>query len=394
VCGSDILPAKDIEDVEPIVTLSRRDFVSGTLVTGATLLAASHARGAADRNPVYKEIEKQHDESVARLQQWLRQGAIAAENKGMQEGCDMMRRLALDAGFQHAECIQTKGHPGMFATLDAGARKTLALYFMYDVKQADPSEWTSPPWEARLLDMPKFGKVVMARGAVNQKGPQAAFLAALHAMRAAGRKIPVNLVLVAEGEEEIGSPNFPEIVFAPQVKAALQKTIGVFMPSAEQELDGSVTITLGSKGDVECELIATSQKWGRGSTQDIHSSAAARIDQPAWRLVQALNTLVTPNGDPAIDGFTENVRQLIVAQRAVYRSSGIDPMLWPRSGGSWPGSVFTGEPLKLAAGHFGLGYGERAHAPDEFYVIESAIPAVSGMQGATRSFVDYLYALA
>jgi acetylornithine deacetylase/succinyl-diaminopimelate desuccinylase-like protein len=499
------------------MTLSRRDFVAGTLATSAALLAATQAEGAADRNPVYQEIEKQHDESVARLQQWLRQGAIAAENTGMQEGCDMMRRLALDAGFQHAECIQTKGHPGVFATLDAGARKTLALYFMYDVKQADPAEWSSPPWEARLLDMPKFGKVVMARGAVNQKGPQAAFLAALHAIRAAGRKIPVNLVLVAEGEEEIGSPNFPQIVFAPQVKAALQKTIGVFMPSAEQELDGSVTITLGSKGDVELDLIATSEKWGRGSAQDIHSSAAARIDQPAWRLVQALNTLIAPNGDPAIDGFTENVRplsaaerrmvdiaaqrldekmfkesygvkvwardadwrqsledavsrptltieglvggyggpggktimphkmtakldmrlvpdmtpeevigklkahlakrgfgdievvinggvnyttstspdsQLIVAQRAVYKSGGIDPMLWPRSGGSWPGSVFTGEPLKLAAGHFGLGYGERAHAPDEFYVIESAIPAVSGMQGATRSFVDYLYALA
>lgn len=82
----------------------------------------------------------------------------------------------------------------MFATLDAGARKTLGLYFMYDVNQVDPSEWQSPPWEARLLDKPDIGKVVMGRGAVNQKGPQAAFLAALHAIRGAGRKLPVNLV--------------------------------------------------------------------------------------------------------------------------------------------------------------------------------------------------------
>jgi acetylornithine deacetylase/succinyl-diaminopimelate desuccinylase-like protein len=193
----------------------------------------------------------------------------------------------------------------VFATLDAGARKTLALYFMYDVKQADPAEWSSPPWEARLIDKPGLGKVVMARGAVNQKGPQASFLAALHAIRATGRKLPVNLVLVAEGEEEIGSPNFPQIVLAPAVRAALQKTLGVVMPSAEQELDGSVWITLGSKGDVECELIASSEKWGRGSTHDIHSSAAARLDQPAWRLVQALNTLVTPTGEPAIDGFMD-----------------------------------------------------------------------------------------
>ena len=128
----------------------------------------------------------------------------------------MMRRLALDAGFQRADCIQTKGHPGVFATLDAGARRTLGLYFMYDVKQVTPEEWSSPPWEARLIDMPDRGKVVMGRGAVNQKGPQAAFLAALHAIRGAGRKIPVNLVLVAEGEEEIGSPNFPQIVLAPK----------------------------------------------------------------------------------------------------------------------------------------------------------------------------------
>ena len=72
--------------------------------------------------------------------------------------------------------------------------------------------------------MPERGKVVMGRGAVNQKGPQAAFLAALHAIRGAGRKIPVNLVLVAEGEEEIGSPNFPQIVLAPEVRRRCEKS--------------------------------------------------------------------------------------------------------------------------------------------------------------------------
>lgn len=498
------------------MSLSRRDFVAASVATGATLIAAD-ARAAADRNAIYKQVDQRQGEAVTRLQQWLKQPSIAAESLGMQEGCDMMRKLALDAGFQHAECIQTKGHPGVFATLDAGASKTVALYFMYDVKQVDPAEWSSPPWEARLVDKPDIGKVVMARGAVNQKGPQAAFLAALHAIRGADRKLPVNLVLVAEGEEEIGSPNFPEIVLAPQVRAALTKSIGVFMPEAAQELDGSVTITLGSKGDIELDLIASAEKWGRGPANDIHSSLAPRVDQPAWRLVQALNTLVTPEGDPAIDGFFEHVKPmsaaeqamvdvaarrlnesiakkaagvkvwkrdldwrqslansvsqptltiegmvggytgpggktilpsrmtakldmrlvpdmtpedivvklkthlikrgfgdlevkvnggfnyttstsptapLIVAQRAVYRAAGIDPLFWPRSGGSWPGSVFTGTPLKLAAGHFGMGYGDGAHAPNEFYVIESRNSKIGGMAAATRSFVDYLYALA
>jgi acetylornithine deacetylase/succinyl-diaminopimelate desuccinylase-like protein len=85
---------------------------------------------------------------------------------------------------------------------------------------------------------------------------------------------------------------------------------------------------------------------------------------------------------------------MIRAQRTVYQRAGIDPILWPRSGGSWPGSVFTGEPLKLAAGHFGLGYGDGAHAPDEFYLIESTNPKLVGMNDAVKSYVDFLYALA
>ena len=290
-----------------------------------------HQRGAAPRhalrskggrlpgqdNAIYREIEKRHDEAIARLQEWIRQPSIAAENIGMQEGAELTKRLALDAGFQHAEIIPTKGHPAVFATLDAGAPKTLGLYFMYDVKQVNPDEWSSPPWEGRLVDMPGKGKVLMGRAATNQKGPQAAFLAALHAMRAAGAKLPVNLVLLAEGEEEIGSPNLPEAAHSPKVRAALSKTIGIFMPSNEQGADGNVAISLGSKGDIELDLIASGERWGRGPTKDIHSSRAARLDQPAWHLVQALNTLVTPTGEPAIDGFTEHVRPVSAAEHAM-----------------------------------------------------------------------------
>jgi acetylornithine deacetylase/succinyl-diaminopimelate desuccinylase-like protein len=85
---------------------------------------------------------------------------------------------------------------------------------------------------------------------------------------------------------------------------------------------------------------------------------------------------------------------LIRAQMTVYRRAGIDPILWPRSGGSWPGYVFTGAPLSLPAGHFGLGHGSRAHAPDEYYVIESTNPKIFGYDAAVRSHVDYLFELA
>jgi acetylornithine deacetylase/succinyl-diaminopimelate desuccinylase-like protein len=84
---------------------------------------------------------------------------------------------------------------------------------------------------------------------------------------------------------------------------------------------------------------------------------------------------------------------LAPAMAAVYRRAGIDPIVMPRLAGSWPGYVFTGAPLRLPAGHFGLGHGGGAHAPDEYYVIESANPKAPGMEGATRSYVEYLFEL-
>jgi len=85
---------------------------------------------------------------------------------------------------------------------------------------------------------------------------------------------------------------------------------------------------------------------------------------------------------------------VIRAQEAVYRRWRIEPIRLPRNAGSWPGYVFTGDPLKLAAGHFGMGHGSGAHAPDEYYVIESSNPKVQGIDGAVRSYVEYLYEVA
>ncbi len=474
--------------------MNRRRFLQATAASAATLAFSrnSFAADNPDLTAIQKEIEKRHDESLQRLQQWIRQPSIAAEKRGMDEGCDLTMRMVRDAGFGEVIKIPTDGQPGIFATLDAGAPRTLGLYFMYDVKQADPAEWSSLPFEAALVDKPGVGKAVIGRGAVNQKGPEASFIAALHAFRGAGRKLPVNLVLVAEGEEEIGSPHFPQIVRRPEVLAALRKCNGVYMPSAEQDLDGKVTMTLGAKGVVELELVSSGEKWGRGPRKDVHSSTKAMLDSPAWHLVEALVTLVSPDGNtPAIEGFADKARPvsdpekkmiaeaarrldekvakkqlsvehwvhdvdyqqalellqsrptvnieglvggytgpggktilphravakldlrlvpsmtggydpnstsadapLIRAQVAFYRGKGIDPIILPRSAGSWPGYVFTGDPLHLPAGHFGMGHGSGAHAPDEYYVIESTNPNVQGMDGAVRSQVEYLYELA
>jgi acetylornithine deacetylase/succinyl-diaminopimelate desuccinylase-like protein len=86
--------------------------------------------------------------------------------------------------------------------------------------------------------------------------------------------------------------------------------------------------------------------------------------------------------------------KLVRGMIAAYRKAGIEPLLWPRLAGSWPGVTFTGAPLGLPAGQFGLGHGGGAHAPDEYWVVEAANPKVAGMDGAARSFVDLFHALA
>jgi len=504
--------------MSPLQDSDRRTFLQGAAATAAALAVPVWANAfPGDADAIRAEIEKRHEESVKRRPEWIRQPSIAAENRGMNEGCELMMQMLREAGFSGIKKMPTDGQPGVFATLDAGAPKSLGLYFMYDVKQADPAEWSSPPFAAALVDKPNFGKVVMGRGAVNQKGPQATFLAALHAIRGAGKKLPVNLVFVAEGEEEIGSPHFPQIVRTPEVMAAMKKCMGIVMPSASQDPGGEVITTLGAKGVIECELVSSGERWGRGPRKDVHSSNKARLDSPAWHLVEALATLVSPDGnDPAIEGFADKARPISPAEKkmiaetarrlneaeakkllgvehwvhdvswqealellasrptvnieglvggytgpggktilpgkavakldlrlvpdmtaaeslaalkahlakkgfgdievkmtggydptstpadaavvracqAVYKKNGIDPVVLPRNAGSWPGYIFTGEPLHLPADHFGLGHGSGAHAPDEYYVIESKNPKVQGMDGAVRSHVEFLYEVA
>lgn len=496
----------------------RRTLLS--LFAGALAFGLTNTRAQAGENDfsdVKTQVTKEHDQAIKRLQDWIGQVSIAAEDRGYPEGADYMIKLLKEAGFQRAERIETSGKPGVFATLDAGAPKTVGLYFMYDVKQFDPKEWSSPPTEAKIVDKPGLGKVMVGRGAVNQKGPEATFLEALHAIQAAGRKMPVNFVFVAEGEEEIGSPHFPRVVHKPEVEQALKKCVGIFMPFAAQDLDGMVTVTLGAKGVVEVELTSSGELWGRGPLKDIHSSNKARVDSPVWHLVKALSTLVNEDAtEPTIEGLTKNVRPLsatekqmidtaarrlneadakkimgvkkwvrdiswtealqrmsgeptvniegiiggytgpggktilphkaiakldlrlvpnqtaqaalealknhlakhgygdidvnmtggydptttpadspvIKAEEAVYNQHGLDPVVLPRLGGSWPGYVFTNPPLSLGASHFGLGHGSGAHAPDEYYLIESSNPKIAGFDDAVMSYVEYLYQLA
>jgi acetylornithine deacetylase/succinyl-diaminopimelate desuccinylase-like protein len=154
--------------------LDRRTFLAGA---AAALLPAggAGAETTPDLKPVMAEIEKRHEESVRRIQEWIKRPTIAAENRAINEGADFMMQLLRDVGCQQVTKMPTDLHPGVFATLDAGAPETLAVYIMYDVKQVDPSEWSSPPFDPTLVDKPGLGKILVGRGAVNSKGPRERF---------------------------------------------------------------------------------------------------------------------------------------------------------------------------------------------------------------------------
>src|SRR5690348_6927665 len=100
------------------------------LVLGASVHLSFSA--GTDLSDVKAQVTQQHDEAVKRLQDWIGQVSIAAEDRGYPEGADYMIKLLKDAGFQRAERVETDGKPGVFATLEAGAPKTIGLYFMCD----------------------------------------------------------------------------------------------------------------------------------------------------------------------------------------------------------------------------------------------------------------------
>ena len=118
--------------------MTRKTFFIAAGTAATIFLSNQQAWCADDLTDIKEQITKQHDQSVKRLQDWIHQVSIAAENRGYPEGADYLIKLLQEAGFDQARQVPTEGKPGVFATLDAGAQKTVGIYFMYDVKQFDP----------------------------------------------------------------------------------------------------------------------------------------------------------------------------------------------------------------------------------------------------------------
>src|SRR6202008_1026624 len=163
-----------------------------------------------DLKKVFKYIDEHIDDHYLTLQKWIRQPSISNSGEGIPESAEMVKGFFEQLGCQESRVYDvgiteygTPGNPVVYARCDEGAPRTLLIYWMYDTMPiTQPDAWMVPPFEGRMVERPPFKKVLMGRGATNSKGPQIAQLNAFRAIKAVHGKLPVNLIFVAEGDEE------------------------------------------------------------------------------------------------------------------------------------------------------------------------------------------------
>ena len=250
-------------------------------------------------------IDDHIDEHVVNLQKWIQQPSISNTGEGMQESAEMVKGF-----FDQLGCQQTKvydvgvtewgqqGNPVVYGKCDEGAEKTLVIYWMYDTMPVtQPDLWKAPPFEGQLVEQAPFKKVLIGRGATNSKGPEMAMWNALMSIKAVAGKLPVNVIIVAEGDEERMSMGYRKFV----------REHKELFEGADAMWGGG-----GSEGCVFVELITSGAKWGRGPNySDIHGGNKRSVDSPAWRHIKMLSTLVDDTGNKVmIDGFYDNIAPL------------------------------------------------------------------------------------
>jgi acetylornithine deacetylase/succinyl-diaminopimelate desuccinylase-like protein len=265
----------------------------------------------ADLKTVFKYIDDHIDDHVALLQKVIQQPSISNSGEGIPESAEMIKGLFDKLGCQESRVYDMgmtewgqPGNPVVYAHCDEGQPKTLVVYWMYDTMPVtQPDLWVAPPFEGRIVDGktagidPNIKKVLIGRGATNTKGPEITQYNAIASLKAALGKLPVNLIFIAEGDEE-------------RMSMGLRKFVTTH-PELIKPADAMLGFG-GSEGLMYIELTTSGTKWGRGPTvSDIHGSFKRSVDSPAWRHIQMLASLTSPDGNTIkIDGFNENIAPL------------------------------------------------------------------------------------
>ena len=267
---------------------------------------------------VFNYIDEHIDDHVVTFQKWIQQPSISNTGEGMQESAEMVKGFFDQLGCQESQIYDMgmtewgqQGNPVVFANCDEGAEKTVVIYWMYDTMPVtQPDLWKAPPFEGRLVEQAPYKKVLIGRGATNSKGPQVVQLNALMSIKAATGKLPVNIIFVAEGDEERMSMGFRKFMLEHPDK--FEKADAVYRFGGQGSLGG------GSEGLFYIELTTSGAKWGEGPNySDIHGANKRTVLSPAWRHMQMLATLVDPvTQNVLIDGFYENQAPLTKEQEA------------------------------------------------------------------------------
>lgn len=266
---------------------------------------------------LHEYIEEHWDGHLAKTREFVRQPSISADGTGMAEMAAIIRDKIIALGGE-SEIIPTPLHPVVWGRIDAGQPHTLLYYGMYDVQPVvgEEAAWIVSPFAAELRDLPGLGECLVNRGIMNQKGPLIGFLNVLESIRALGEVLPVNVVFMIEGEEELGSRNLAGFV---QEHRDRLKADAAFFSMYNQDPDGKIVTYLGVKGILFFELIARGGDWGGpAGGRAVHGSNAVWFGNPAWRLVHALATLVTPDQKHIlVDGFYDDVATISAHDEAL-----------------------------------------------------------------------------
>jgi acetylornithine deacetylase/succinyl-diaminopimelate desuccinylase-like protein len=267
-----------------------------------------------NRQDLKEKVIAQADQSVETLYRYLRLTSVSAQHLEIPETVQFVADLLESVGGEVKILDDLGGNPVIYGFFAAGskgnANKTLLFYNHYDVQPPDPlDEWESEPFEPYLKD-----GILYARGTADNKGSLMLRLAAIKALEQADG-LPCNIKFLIEGEEEIGSPNLPRYL---KEYAELFKANACIWEFGSKDAQERVELYAGIKGSAYFELSTKS------ASIDIHSSLAAVIDNPAWRLVQALASMKNQNNDITVEGFFDEIEEPDEALMEIVRALPFD----------------------------------------------------------------------
>ncbi len=268
---------------------------------------------------VHDLISSRAGESLEAVRAWIRIESFSDTGIGIEHGAHYAKTL-LERIAPDAEVYETAGHPMVMGTVRSSLPDApwLIVYGLYDTTPTWEHEWTLPPLEARIVDareigaLPHLGDVVVGRGANNHKGPVLSSILAVAALLEGGGELPVNLIYLIEGEEEIGSPSMT--AFVEQHRELLERADGAWLPCFQQNSAGTMTLRRAFKGSLFVTLECEGGEWG--GTRDarhVWAGNSAWIDAPLMRLVKALGTLYTDDQQLTIDDLSERLEPPVTA---------------------------------------------------------------------------------